>query len=70
MIDDIDRLSGQFCLGSGNPKCSECQHDQTWMRLNDLPDATRLATQATMVRINDDICRLNGLKYFKLMKNR
>lgn len=54
-----------YCLGTGTmDKCKTCLHEDTWEKLNQLPDSLRLSLQAEMTRISDDACRLTKAGYF------
>lgn len=55
-----------YCLGYGsNNKCDNCQREKTWLDLNKLPNQERLDKQKNMIRVEEDLCVLNGRKYFK-----
>ena len=54
-----------YCLGTGTmERCKTCKHEDTWNKLNQLPDALRLPLQKRMTRISDDACRLTKASYY------
>lgn len=60
-----------YCLGAGTMnKCKTCKHEDTWNKLNQLPDALRLSLQKRMTRIDDDACRLTKAGYYEPISNR
>ena len=54
-----------YCLGTGSmDTCKTCIHDDTWNKLNQLPDTLRLHLQSHMTRVDDNRCRLNNKEYY------
>lgn len=61
----MSKQSEAYCLGTGTMnKCKTCKHEDTWNKLNQLPNALRLSMQKRMTRISDDECRLTKAGHY------
>lgn len=58
-----------YCLGTGTmERCKTCKHEDTWNKLNQLPNTLRLSLQGRMTRISDDACRLTKAGHYAPIK--
>lgn len=60
----------KYCLGFGDwsKYCPTCLYEKNWDDLNELPNAERLAKQATMERVNEEHCALTKRSLYSPVK--